>query len=38
MKYKNKTLFMSDRKFFSGPRKGRNPEIDASVLEYLKDL
>jgi hypothetical protein len=23
---------------FSGPRKGRNPEIDASLLEYLKDL
>jgi hypothetical protein len=22
----------------SGPRKGRNSETDASVLEYLKDL
>jgi hypothetical protein len=22
---------------FSGPMKGRNPEIDASVLEYFKD-
>jgi hypothetical protein len=23
---------------FSGPRKGRNPEIYASVSEYFKDL
>jgi hypothetical protein len=38
VKYKNKTVFMSDRKSFSGPKKSRNPEIDASVLEYLRDL
>jgi hypothetical protein len=29
---------LTKRKSFSGPRKGRNPETDASVLEYLKDL
>jgi hypothetical protein len=23
---------------FSGPRKGRNPKTDVSVLEYFKDL
>jgi hypothetical protein len=29
---------LTNRKSFSGPGKGRNPETDASVLEYLKDL
>jgi hypothetical protein len=28
---------VSDKLPFSGPRKGRNPKIDASVLEYFKD-
>jgi hypothetical protein len=28
----------TNRRSFSGPRKGRNPEIDASVLEYFKDV
>jgi hypothetical protein len=31
-------LFSCLTKYFSGTRKGRNPEIDASVLEYFKDL
>jgi hypothetical protein len=39
VKYKNKTVFMSEnRKSYSRPRKGRNSEIDASALEYFKDL
>jgi hypothetical protein len=40
VKYKNKTVFMSDKyiESFSGPRKGRNCGIDAPVLEYFKDL
>jgi hypothetical protein len=29
---------LTNRYSFSGQRKGRNPEIDASVLEYFKDL
>jgi hypothetical protein len=29
---------LTNRKSFSGPRKGRNPEIDSSVLEYLNYL
>jgi hypothetical protein len=29
---------LTNTKFFSGPSKGRNPENDASVLEYFKDL
>jgi hypothetical protein len=36
-----KTKLLSDltnRKPFSGPRKGRNPEIGASVSEHFKDL
>jgi hypothetical protein len=38
-KYKKKTLSCpTNRKSFSGPRKGRNPEIDASILECFKDL
>jgi hypothetical protein len=37
-KYKNKTIFMSDKQSLSGPKKGRNPETDASVLEYFKNL
>jgi hypothetical protein len=32
-KYKNKRVFMSDRKLLSGTREGRNHEIDATVLE-----
>jgi hypothetical protein len=37
--YKNKTVFTSDiQRVFPGPRKMRNPEIDASVLEYFKVL
>jgi hypothetical protein len=34
------TLFscLTNIKYFFGPKKGRNPEIDASVLEYIKDL
>jgi hypothetical protein len=36
-KYKNEIVFMSDRWSFSGPRKGRNPEID-EYLEYFGDL
>jgi hypothetical protein len=31
-------LCLTNRKYFSGPRKGRNPEIDASVLKNFKDL
>jgi hypothetical protein len=27
---------LTNRKSFSRPRKGRNPEIDASVLEYFE--
>lgn len=34
---KNKTC-LTKRKLFSRPRKGRNPETDASVLQYFKDL
>jgi hypothetical protein len=37
-KHKNKTVFMSHKQSFSGPRKGRNPDTDVSVLEYLKEL
>jgi hypothetical protein len=29
---------LTSRMYFSEPNKGRNPEIDASVLEYFKDL
>jgi hypothetical protein len=29
---------LTNRRSFSGPKKGRNPETDASVLEYFKDL
>jgi hypothetical protein len=29
---------LTKRKLFSRPRKGRNPETDASVLQYFKDL
>jgi hypothetical protein len=29
---------LKNRKSYSGPRKGRNPKIDASVLEYFKYL
>jgi hypothetical protein len=29
---------LTNRRSFSGPRKGRNPESDASVLEYFKRL
>jgi hypothetical protein len=29
---------LTNRRYFSGPSKGRNPEIDASVIEYFKDL
>jgi hypothetical protein len=29
---------LTNRKSFSGPGKGRKPEIDASVLKYFKDL
>jgi hypothetical protein len=28
----------TNSKSFSGPRKGRNPEIDAPVFKYIKDL
>jgi hypothetical protein len=38
-KYKNKTLScLINIKYFPGPRKGRKPEIYASVLEYFEDL
>jgi hypothetical protein len=38
-KYKTKLFScLTNIKSFSAPRKGRNPEIDASVLEYLRDL
>jgi hypothetical protein len=29
---------LTNKNYFSGPREGRNPEIDASVLEYSKDI
>jgi hypothetical protein len=39
VKYKNKTVFISEiYNVFCGPRNGRYPEIDVSVLECLKDL
>jgi hypothetical protein len=31
-------LCLTNRSSFSGPRKGRHPEIDASVLDYFRDL
>jgi hypothetical protein len=35
-KYKKKIYFMPDRKSSSGPLTGRNPEMDASVVEYFR--
>jgi hypothetical protein len=29
---------LPNKNYFSRPRKGRNPEIDASVSEYFKDI
>jgi hypothetical protein len=31
-------LTNTSRKSFSGPRKGGNPEIDSSILDYFRDL
>jgi hypothetical protein len=39
VKYADKTLcYLANRKTFSGPRKGRNPDSYASVLEYLNNF
>jgi hypothetical protein len=29
---------LTNRKSFSGPRKGRNPKIGDCILEYFRDL